>query len=132
MRSSPSTQISRSAVSPPKAPAFIRTAPPSVPGNADHELDAGEPGALRRLRHPLVERAGMGDHHRSLDLDAGERPAEPHDHPVKAAVPNEQVRGDTHRQHRQGRIERGKKGRQILGVGGLADDRRRARRPGAR
>ena len=43
-------------VSLPLAPAFIRSAPPMVPGMPNEEFHAADIGGCRRLRHALVER----------------------------------------------------------------------------
>jgi hypothetical protein len=74
--------------------------PAHGPGDADQELEAGEPGPLRLLGHPLVKRASAGEHRRALGLHLRERSPEADHDALDAAVAHQQVRGDADRQDR--------------------------------
>ncbi len=61
-RSTTRTSTSAAAMSDPWPPAFMRTAPPTEPGHADHPLEPGQAGGGRAAGEHRQQHAGAGTH----------------------------------------------------------------------
>ena len=123
------TRSTTAAVSPPKAPAFMRTAPPRVPGMPMKNSSPDSPArcaviAIIRSVAPAPTTSRL-----AVDLDLGERPGQLHHDAVEPAVADEDVGGHADRGHRHlarlGPQERD----QVVEVGRLKDRVGRAADP---
>ena len=89
-----SADASTSRISLPYAPAFMRTAPPTVPGMAQPNSMPASAASVRAPHDGGQRRAAAAAHARAVDLDRRERPLEPHRDAVVALVGDEQVRAE--------------------------------------
>ena len=100
-----SRSTSTSAVSRPWPPAFMRTAPPTLPGMPDEELEAGEPGGGRAPRASTgsgTAAARSYGRHRAArcEVDTLEVTLEDDRDPGEATIGHEQVRAPPDHEHR--------------------------------